>query len=242
MCCHIELFVLAHYFQALKEIAVPSPDAAPSPRTRLRRGADRGDYAPDTVRAILDAGSLCHLGFTHEGKPGIIPTFYGVMGDEIVVHGSTANRALRTLADGGEACIVVSLVDGLVLARSAFHHSMNYRSVVIYGRARALEDPEEKLEALRVMIEKLVPGRWEDVRGPNREEFARTLVLAVPLDEASAKIRRGPPVDDDEDYALDCWAGVLPVRTQVDKPVDDPRLPESMAVPGYIDEFLRRNP
>lgn len=213
---------------------------APSDRTRLRRGADRGDYSSETVHEILADGSLCHLAFAHDGQPHIIPTFYGVMGNEIVVHGSTANRALRALANGGEACIVVSMIDGLVLARSAFHHSMNYRSVVVYGQARALEDPEEKLEGLRVMIEKLMPGRWADVRGPNREEFARTLVLAVPLDEASAKIRRGPPVDDDEDYALDCWAGVLPVRVQVDKPVDDPRLTEGINVPDYVDAFARR--
>lgn len=216
-----------------------SPEA-PSPRTRLRRGVPRGDYAPETVRAILDAGSLCHLAFAHEGQPHIIPTFYGVTDDEIVMHGSTANRALRALAAGGDACIVVSLIDGLVLARSAFHHSMNYRSVVIYGQARALEDPAEKLEGLRVMIEKLMPGRWDDVRGPNREEFARTLVLAVPLAEASAKIRRGPPVDDEEDYALGCWAGVLPVRMHVDKPVDDPRLAEGITLPGYVDDFSRR--
>lgn len=217
---------------------MPSPEA-PSPRTRLRRGADRGDYAPATVREILAAGSLCHLGFAAEGQPHIIPTFYGVMGDEIVVHGSTANRALRALAGGGEACIVVSLVDGLVLARSAFHHSMNYRSVVVYGRARGVDEPDEKLEALRVMIEKLVPGRWDDVRGPNREEFARTLVLAVPLDEASAKIRRGPPVDDEEDHAMDCWAGVIPVSTALDEPVGDPRLREGIAVPGYVDAYRR---
>jgi nitroimidazol reductase NimA-like FMN-containing flavoprotein (pyridoxamine 5'-phosphate oxidase superfamily) len=222
-------------------VSIPDPNPeAPSPRTRLRRGAARGDYSPETVRGILAEGSLCHLAFAQQGQPHIIPTFYGVLGDEIVVHGSTANRALRSLAKGGEACIVVSLIDGLVLARSAFHHSMNYRSVVIYGRARALEDPDEKLAALRVMIEKLMPGRWADVRGPNPEEFARTLVLALPLDEASAKIRRGPPVDDEEDYQLGCWAGVLPVRLEVDKPVDDPKLGPGIAVPGYVEEFTRR--
>ncbi len=214
--------------------------AAPSKRTQLRRGAARGDYSPETVREILGEGSLCHLAFAQDGQPHLIPTFYGVMGDEIVVHGSTANRALRALARGGEACIVVSLIDGLVLARSAFHHSMNYRSVVIYGRARAVDDPAEKLEAMRTMIEKLVPGRWDDVRGPNPEEFARTLVLAVPLDEASAKIRRGPPVDDEDDYALDCWAGVLPVRMHVDRPVADPKLRDGIAVPGYVGELIRR--
>ncbi len=212
---------------------------APSERTRLRRGAARGDYSRETVLGILGEGSLCHLAFAQDGQPHIIPTFYGVMGDEIVVHGSTANRALRALANGGEACIVVSLIDGLVLARSAFHHSMNYRSVAIYGRARAVDDPAEKLEAMRTMIEKLLPGRWDDVRAPNREEFARTLVLAVPLDEASAKIRRGPPVDDEDDYALPCWAGVLPVRMQVDRPVDDPKLRGGIAVPDYVGEFTR---
>ena len=214
--------------------------AAPSERTRLRRGKDRGDYSPDTVRGILAEGRLCHLAFADAGQPHVIPTFYTVVGDELFVHGSTANRVLRALADGGDACVEVTLVDGLVLARSAFHHSMNYRSVVIYGRARAVASADEKLAVMRALIEKMLPGRWDDVRPPNREEFARTLVLGIPIDESSAKIRRGPPVDDEEDYALGCWAGVIPVHPALGVPAADPRLESDVEVPGYLREYTSR--
>jgi nitroimidazol reductase NimA-like FMN-containing flavoprotein (pyridoxamine 5'-phosphate oxidase superfamily) len=189
------------------------------------------------VRGILAEGRICHLAFADAGQPHVIPTFYAVVGNELFVHGSTANRVLRALADGGEACVEVTLVDGLVLARSAFHHSMNYRSVIIYGRARAVDDADEKLVVMRELIEKMVPGRWEDVRAPNREEFARTLVLGIPIDEASAKIRRGPPVDDDEDYAMDCWAGVIPLAPALGAPAADPKLAKEIALPAYVREY-----
>ena len=208
--------------------------AAPSPRTRMRRGAQRADYSPDTVRGILAEASLCHVAFSDGEQAHVIPTAYGLLGDELCIHGSTANRVLRALAQGAEACLEVTLVDGLVLARSAFHHSMNYRSVILYGRARVVDEPAEKLDAMRALIEHLIPGRWDEVRAPSPEEFARTLVLALPIDEASAKLRTGPPAEEEDDYAIPCWAGVLPLGTVAGAPVDDGRLVAGVEVPGYV--------
>ena len=221
----------------MSSTSTPMP---PSERTKLRRQPQRARYERDAVRAILEEGSICHLAFAARGTPHVIPTFYALHRDELVVHGSTANRAFRALASGAETCVTVTLVDGLVLARSAFHHSMNFRSVVVYGRARKLEDPAEKEAAFRALIEKLVPGRWDDIRAPNAIETARTLVLAIPLDEASAKVRDTPPADDDADYALDCWAGILPVHTRIDAPVPDPKLRSGIPVPGYVHAMAPR--
>ena len=177
---------------------------------------------------------VCHLGFVHDGRPAVIPTLHARVGDEVLVHGSAASRALRALATGIEVCVTATLIDGLVLARSAFHHSVNYRSVVLYGTARPLTENEELERALEAFTEKLVPGRWADVRWPTRKELKGTTALALPIVEGSAKVRTGPPIDDDEDYALDTWAGVVPMRIETLPPEPDPLLREGIAPPQYV--------
>jgi nitroimidazol reductase NimA-like FMN-containing flavoprotein (pyridoxamine 5'-phosphate oxidase superfamily) len=193
-------------------------------RTRLKRLPARGSFERETVYRILDEGLVCHVGFVANGEPVVIPTGYGRSGDTLYVHGSAASRMLRTLAGGVRVCVTVTLLDGLVLARSAFHHSMNYRSVVVFGTASAVEDAEEKVEALRAITEHIVPGRWAEVREPDEGELRKTLVLKLPLAEASAKVRTGPPIDDEPDYKLPVWAGELPVRLTACALVPDPRL------------------
>jgi uncharacterized protein len=202
---------------------------APSQRTRVRRAPARADYDRATIDAILDEGLVAQLGFAVDGQPYVIPTLHARVADTVYIHGSAASRMIRTLTAGARACLSVTLVDGLVLARSAFHHSMNYRSVVVLGEARAVADPAERLLALEAFTEKLVPGRWGEARPPSAKELKGTRVLAMPLDEASAKARRGPPVDDDEDYALDVWAGVIPLAVSAGAPVADPRLADGVA-------------
>jgi len=197
---------------------------APSERTRVRRVPARADYDRETIDAILDEALIGHLGFAVEGQPYVIPMLAARDGDTLYLHGSAASRAIRTLQGGAPACMTVTLVDGLVLARSAFHQSMNYRSVVVLGEARAVTETGEVLHALQVFTEKLVPGRWDEVRAPNRQELKGTRVLAMTLDEASAKARTGPPADDDDDYALDVWAGTIPLALRAEDPVADPRL------------------
>jgi len=198
---------------------------APTPRTQLRRLPKRGVFDKAQVDSILDEGFLCHVGFVADGQPFVIPTGYARSGDKIYIHGSAASRMLRNLDAGVDVCVTVTLLDGLVLARSGFHHSMNYRSVVVLGKARLVTDPREKLDALTLFTNHIVPGRWEEVRPPTEQELKGTSVLAVPLDEVSAKVRSGPPIDDDEDYALPIWAGVVPVRMQTGEPVSDGRVP-----------------
>jgi nitroimidazol reductase NimA-like FMN-containing flavoprotein (pyridoxamine 5'-phosphate oxidase superfamily) len=210
-----------------------------TPRTKLKRLPDRGAFDRDTVHAILDEALICHVGFVHEGAPVVIPTLHGRAGDMLYVHGSAASRMLKTLGDGVPVCITVSIVDGLVLARSAFHHSINYRSVVVFGRATVLEDPDEKNEALRVVSEHVVPGRWEDVRPPAPIELKQTTVLAVALNECSAKIRTGGPKDDEDDYRLPVWAGVLPISLQPAAPIPDAVLPPATPVPEYLKRYSR---
>src|ERR687892_1471089 len=200
-----------------------------SARTKLRRLPKRGAHDRETIDAILDEARVCHVGFVHEGRPAVIPTLHARVGDEVLIHGSAASRALRTLAGGIEVCLTVTLIDGLVLARSAFHHSVNYRSVVLYGTARPLTGTEELERALEAFTEKLVPGRWADVRWPTRKELEGTAALALPIAEGSAKVRTGPPVDDDEDYGLDAWAGVVPMRLETLEPVADPQLRAGIA-------------
>jgi uncharacterized protein len=207
---------------------------APTDRTRVRRVPQRGTYERETVEAILDETLVSHVGFVHEGQPVVIPTLHARLGDRLYLHGSAASRMLRTLARGVPVCATATLVDGLVLARSAFHHSVNYRSVVVFGQATLVEPEEERLRALELFTEKLVPGRWADVRPPTRQEMKGTKVLSLPLDEASAKVRTGPPIDDDEDYELSVWAGVLPLRTEVASPQPDPRLDPAIETPGYV--------
>jgi nitroimidazol reductase NimA-like FMN-containing flavoprotein (pyridoxamine 5'-phosphate oxidase superfamily) len=208
-------------------------------RTKLKRLPKRGHFDRETVYGILDEGFICHVGFAPQGQPFVIPTGYARVDDKLYVHGSQASRMLRTLSGGIDACVTVTIVDGLVLARSAFHHSMNYRSVVIFGRARIVEDREEKMAALVALSEHIVRGRWADVREPNEEEFIKTTVLELPLVEASAKIRTGPPLDDEEDYALPIWAGVIPLSLQAGEPINDPRLPDGIEVPEYALNYRR---
>ena len=209
-------------------------------RTTLKRLPQRANYDRGLINQILDEGFICHVGFTVEGQPFVIPTGYARIQDQLIIHGSQASRMLRTLGEGIDVCVTVTLVDGLVLARSAFHHSMNYRSVVIFGRATEVSEREAKLDALLALSEHMVPGRWADVREPNESELKQTTVLSLPLTEASAKIRTGPPLDDEEDYALSVWAGVIPLMVEAGGPVADPRLPVNIAAPGYVEAYSRR--
>ena len=208
-------------------------------RTNLKRLPKRGSHEREVVNQILDEGFICHVGFAIDGQPFVIPTGYARAGDKLFIHGSQASRMLRALKGGIDTCVTVTLIDGLVLARSAFHHSMNYRSVVIFGRAALVEDREEKLAALYALSEHMIPGRWNDVRKPNEAELQQTTVLSLPIDEGSAKIRTGPPLDDEEDYAMNVWAGVLPLHLITEDPIADPRLPEKIDVPDYVVEYKR---
>jgi uncharacterized protein len=208
-------------------------------RTKLKRLPKRGHFDRDTVYAILDEGFICHVGFTVDGQPFVIPTGYGRVDDKLYIHGSQASRMLRSLAGGLDVCVTVTIVDGLVLARSAFHHSMNYRSVVVFGRATLVNDPAEKYEALVSLSEHIVRGRWKDAREPNEQEMKQTTVLCLPLEEASAKIRTGPPLDDEEDYALPIWAGVVPLKLTPGEPINDPRLPADIPIPDYAAHYKR---
>lgn len=203
-------------------------------RTQLRRLPTRGSHEAETIHAILDAGFLAHVGFQVNGQPFVIPTLYGRDGDKLYLHGSAASRMLRSLESGVPACVTVTHVDGLVLARSAFHHSMNYRSVVAFGTARKIEEADRKTHALRVISDHLLTGRWDDVRGPNEKELKATAVLEFAIDEASAKIRQGPPADDEEDYGLDVWAGVVPMSLETKAPIPDARLRLNVEIPGYV--------
>jgi nitroimidazol reductase NimA-like FMN-containing flavoprotein (pyridoxamine 5'-phosphate oxidase superfamily) len=224
--------------QGSNQAAGSAVASAPSARTIVKRGPTRAVYEKRAIHAILDEAFICHVGFVYQGTPRVIPCVFARKDDVLYLHGSTANRMLRSIAEG-EVCVTVTLLDGLVLARAAFHNSVNYRSVVVYGRGEVVTDPAERQEALRLTVEHAIPGRWPDVRPPNREEDLRTLVVRVPLDEASAKIRMGDPVDDDEDHALDCWAGVIPLRTAAQPPIDDGLLRAEIAPPGYAVEYRR---
>ena len=203
-------------------------------RTKLGRLPNRGSHEPETIHRILDAAFLAHVGFQMDVQTFVIPTLYGREADTLYLHGSAASRMLRGLDTGIPACVCVTIVDGLVLARSAFHHSMNYRSVVAFGTARQIEGAEEKTRALRIISEHVIAGRWSDVRGPSDKELKATAVLEFAIEEASAKIRTGPPVDDEEDYSLPVWAGVLPLRMEAKTPVPDPRLAASIKLPPYV--------
>ena len=197
----------------------------------------RGSRDWETIQQILDTGFLAHVGFCVEGQPFVIPTLYGREDQKLYMHGSSASRMLRQLETGVPACVTVTHVDGLVLARSAFHHSMNYRSVVAFGIARKIEDSDTKLHALRIISDQVISGRWKDVRQPTSQELKATTVLEFVIEEASSKIRTGPPLDDDEDYALPVWAGVLPLAMNSLPPIADPRLAEGVNVPDYIREL-----
>jgi nitroimidazol reductase NimA-like FMN-containing flavoprotein (pyridoxamine 5'-phosphate oxidase superfamily) len=228
----------------------------PTARTRVVREADRAAYDRETVYRILDEAFLCHVGFVADGQPFVIPTSYGRQDAKLYIHGSAASRMLRNLqmrdlqmkdgegkdAQGKETvpvCITVTLLEGLVLARSIFNHSMNYRSVVILGQAVLVDDPAEKLTALQVLSEHILPGRWDDSRQPNERELKATSVLRVPIEEFSAKVRLGPPIDDAEDYAFPTWAGVIPLEMKAGGPIDDPKLEPGRPVPAYARNYPR---
>ncbi|HEY3038960.1 MAG TPA: pyridoxamine 5'-phosphate oxidase family protein [Pyrinomonadaceae bacterium] len=208
-------------------------------RTTLKRLPKRGVYDRELVYQILDEGFICHVSFAVDGQPFVIPTGYARKGNQLYIHGSQVSRMLRTLAQGIDVCIAVTIIDGLVLARSAFHHSVNYRSVVIFGRALMVDEREAKLDALLAFSEHVIPGRWNDVRQPTEQELKATTVLSLPLLEASAKVRTGPPIDDEEDYALNVWAGVLPLKLVAGEPIADPRLPENIEPPAYTLKYRR---
>jgi uncharacterized protein len=209
-------------------------------RTTLKRLPQRGSYDRQLINQILDEGFVCHVGFVVDGQSFVIPTGYARRGDELLIHGSQASRMLRRLAQGIDVCVTVTLIDGLVLARSAFHHSMNYRSVVILGRATAINSDEEKLAALFALSEHMIPGRWADVREPNQRELDLTTVLSLPISEASAKVRTGLPLDDEQDYDLPIWAGVIPLELKSKSPIEDPRVQSGVIVPFYAEHFARR--
>jgi nitroimidazol reductase NimA-like FMN-containing flavoprotein (pyridoxamine 5'-phosphate oxidase superfamily) len=213
--------------------------AAGTPRTKVRRHPERGSYDRETVEAILDEGVVCHLGFVADGTPFVMPTMYARSGDVVYVHGSPASRMLRTAAGPADVCLTVTLLDGLVLARSAFTHSMNFRSVVVLGRAREVTDPAEKMAAFEALVEHVCRGRWADARHPNQKELATTLVLALPLDEATAKVRTGGPLDGEADMGLPVWAGDLPLRTRPLTPVADPRARAAREAPAYVAAYSR---
>jgi nitroimidazol reductase NimA-like FMN-containing flavoprotein (pyridoxamine 5'-phosphate oxidase superfamily) len=208
--------------------------------TRVRQIPARAQYDKDTIYRILDEGLICHVGFAQAEQPFVIPTLYARLDDSLVLHGSPGSRMLAHVAAGNRVCVTVTLVDGLVLARSVFHHSVNYRSVVAMGHGRLLTSEPERLRALEALTEHIVPGRWAEARSPNPKELRATAVVAVAIEEASAKVRTGPPADDDEDYSLPVWAGVLPLQEQALAPVADPRLREGIATPDSVRRYDRR--
>jgi nitroimidazol reductase NimA-like FMN-containing flavoprotein (pyridoxamine 5'-phosphate oxidase superfamily) len=212
---------------------------APTDRTQVKRLPKRGNYDREVVYKILDTAFVCHVGFNVEGQPYVIPTNFGRAGDILYLHGSAASRMLRTLSEGVPVCVTVTHVDGLVLARSAFHHSVNYRSVIILGTAKLVSDPAEKNEALRIFTEHVMKGRWDDVRQPTEQELKGTTVLSLELQEVSAKIRTGGPIDDEADYALTVWAGVLPLETVVRTPIPDAQRKNDPPVPDYLKNYSR---
>jgi uncharacterized protein len=209
----------------------------PTQHTKVKRHPERGAYDRATIDSILDEALICHVGFVVDGRPFVIPTIHARDGDNLYIHGSPGSRMLRTTKEGVDICVTVTLLDGLVLARSVYNHSMNYRSVVVLGRAREVTDQEEKLRAMQRVVEHVVPGRWDDARRPNDGELKGTTILSLPLDEASAKIRSGPPTDDDADLELPVWAGVIPLGIESSKPLPDAGV--DSAPPAYAAEYER---
>jgi len=212
---------------------------SPTARTRVTREPERGVYDRAAAYQVLDEAFICHVGFVVDNQPFVIPTGYGRYGDNLYIHGSAASRMLRNLDQGIAVCVTVTLLDGLVLARSIFNHSMNYRSVVVLGTAAAVEDPAEKLQALRALSEHILPGRWKESRQPNERELKATLVMRLPITEFSAKVRTGPPIDNEEDYWFPTWAGVVPLQTVAGSPISDPKLDPKTLVPDYVRSYSR---
>lgn len=210
----------------------------PTERTRVKRSPKRAVYEKQTIYEILDEHFLCHVAVIDGNFPVVIPTLYGRKEDRLYIHGASSSRLLNLLQNGSEICLNVTLVDGFVMARSVFHHSMNYRSVILFGKANLVPDGDEKIKALKIITDHIVPGRWEEVRSPNSKELKATKILSVPIHEASAKIRTGPPADEPEDYLLDVWAGVLPVRIKAEKLTPDPELKKGTAITPSIERLL----
>lgn len=210
-----------------------------TPRTKIKRMPSRGHYERELVYQILDEGLVCHIGFTVDDQPFVIPTAYGRVGDRLYIHGSAASRMMKSLSKGIEVCVSVTLLDGLVLARTAFHHSMNYRSVVVFGTATAVQDTDEKLQALEAFTEQIVPGRWAEVRQPTAQELMVTSVLELPLHEASAKVRTGFPDDESQDYSIPAWAGVIPLELTATTPIADSCLQPEIILPSYLHNYTR---
>ena len=229
----------SHLADACVTVKIKMNSTTQTKRTTVKRLPARGNYDRETINAILDEGFICHVGFTIDDQPYVIPTGYARDGDNLYVHGSAASRMLRNLSQGINVCVTVTLIDGLVLARSAFHHSINYRSVVVLGKAELVTDTGEKNKALEAVTEHIVPGRWADVRWPTELELKATTVLKLAIDEASAKIRSGDPKDDEEDYVMDVWAGVLPLTLATGRPLKDSRLDASIEVPPYVAAYKR---
>ena len=211
----------------------------PTERTRVVREPDRGVYDCEAIYKILDEAFVCHVGFSIDGQPYVIPTLFARVGDALYFHGSAASRMLRNLSEGIPVCVTVTLTDGFVLARSVFNHSMNYRSVVALGKATRVDEPQEKFEAFHAFTEKILPGRWNEARQPSEKEQKATSILRLLLTEVSAKVRTGPPIDDDPDYALPVWAGVIPLHLAFDAPVRDERCDPAIPTPGYVAHYRR---
>jgi len=207
--------------------------------SRIRRVPKRGHYDKDTIYRILDEGLVCHVGFVEDHQPVVIPMNYARRADALILHGATASRLLKYVQAGHPLCVTVTLLDGLVLARSVYHHSMNYRSVVVFGRGRLIEAEQEKLAALEVLTEHILRGRWQDARKPNRQELDATAVVSIAIESASAKVRTGPAADDEDDYQLPVWAGVVPIQQQALTPVSDPQLRKDIRVPPSVSNYRR---
>jgi nitroimidazol reductase NimA-like FMN-containing flavoprotein (pyridoxamine 5'-phosphate oxidase superfamily) len=210
-----------------------------TPKTKLSRYPKRGDYSEATIHGILDEGIFCHVSYVEHGSPMTIPTGYGRIGNKIYLHGSVGSHFMRALSDGREVCFSVSLIDGLVLARSAFHHSVNYRSVVVFGQGTLVTDHDERWSALKAITEQFVPNRWDSVRQPTKSEMQKTMIVSFLIDEASAKTRSGDPSDDEEDYSLPIWAGVLPLKLQALAPIPDPRLTQELPIPAHVLDYRK---
>ena len=208
-------------------------------RNRIRRVPTRAHFDKDTIYRILDEGLVCHVGLVEDGQPVVIPMNYARRDDTLILHGAPASRLLKYVQAGDPVCVTVTLLDGLVLARSVYHHSMNYRSAVVFGRGRLIEADQEKLAALEVLTEHILPGRWQDARRPNRQELDATAVVSIAIESASAKVRTGPPADDEDDYQLPVWAGVLPIQQRALTPVSDPRLRKDIPVPLSVSNYRR---
>jgi hypothetical protein len=221
------------------EVGSPGEFQPASDRVRLRRKRERGSYDREVIEQILDEALIAHLGIVQDGQPIVIPTLHARIGDSVYCHGAVASRTLKALATGAPVCLTVSLIDGLVLARSAMHHSANYRSVMLLGTGRPVEDPAEKAAALEAVVEHIVPGRWPDVRWPTEKELKATAVVAIPIEEASAKIRTGQPIDEEEDYALPAWAGIIPLACRPGPAEPDPRMPAERPTPPYVAAYSR---